>query len=186
MRPPRTIENTGNWFEIFSFAASVSVDLAARVESELTEVECAAVATAVPTPHVNDAISACRGSARSVAVISNNSEKAVRAYLAAHDLDSQIDLIAARTSCDPAILKPSPYLIGQAAAKLGTSACACVVVGDSPADIESARRAGAFSIGYVRTSNDRERLTAAGAGAIILSMVDLTLRLRAHVTDPEM
>lgn len=75
---PQAIENTGNWFEIFSFAASVSADLAARLESELTELECAAVTTAVPTPHVNDVISACRDSARSVAVISNNSEKAVR------------------------------------------------------------------------------------------------------------
>ena len=183
---PQVVEDTGNWFEIFSFAASVSVDLAARVESELTEVECAAAATAAPTPYVNEVITACHDSARSVAVISNNSEKAIRAYLAAHDLDSQIDLIAARTSPDPAILKPSPYLIDQAATKLGTSASACVVVGDSPADIESARRAGALSIGYTRASSDRERLTIAGADAIILSMADLALRLRARVANPEL
>jgi phosphoglycolate phosphatase len=176
---PQEIEDTGNWFEIFSFAASVSVDLAARIESELTELECAAVATAVPTAHVNDVITACRDSARSVAVISNNSEKAVRSYLAAHDLDSQIDLIAARASCDPATLKPSPYLIEQAASKLGTSASACVLVGDSPADIQSAREAGALCIGYAYTSRDRQQLTAAGANAIVLSMADLTLRLRA-------
>jgi phosphoglycolate phosphatase len=181
---PQAIEDTGDWFEIFSFAASVSVDLAARIESELTELECAAVATAAPTPHVNDIISACRDSARSVAVISNNSEEAVRAYLAAHDLDSQIDLIAARTSCDPAILKPSPYLINQAADKLGAPVSACVVVGDSPADIQSARRAGALSIGYARTIIDRECLTASGADVIILSMADLALRLRARVTNP--
>ncbi len=181
---PEAIKDTGNWFEIFSFAASVSTDLAARVESELTELECAAVATAVPTPHANDVISACRESARSVAVISNNSEKAVRAYLAAHDLDDQIDLVAARTSCDPAILKPSPCLVEQAASKLDTSASSCVVVGDSPADVESAQRAGALSIGYARTSADLECLTAARAGATILSMADLALRLRAHATNP--
>lgn len=181
---PLSIEGTGNWFEIFTFAASVSADLAARIESELTELECSAVPTAAPTPHVNDVISACRDSARSVAVISNNSEKAVRAYLAAHDLDNQIDLIAARISCDPALLKPSPYLIEQAASKLGTSASACVVVGDSPADVESARSAGALSIGYARTSADLECLTAAGADATIFSMADLALRLRARVTKP--
>ncbi len=181
---PPSIEGTGNWFEIITFAASVSADLAARIESELTELECAAVATAAPTPHINDVISACRNSARSVAVISNNSEKAVRAYLAAHDLDSQIDLIAARIRCDPAILKPSPYLIEQAASKLGTSASTCVVVGGSPADIQSAKRARALSIGYARASADLECLTAAGADATILSMADLALRLRARVTKP--
>ena len=78
-------------------------------------------------------------------MISNNSEKAVRVYLAAHDLGSQIDLIAARTSCDPALLKPGPYLIERAASKLGISASACVVVGDSSADVESARPAGALN-----------------------------------------
>jgi HAD superfamily hydrolase (TIGR01509 family) len=155
VRLPQAVKETGNWFEILTFAASVSADHAARVESELTELECAAVASAAPAPHANDVITACRISARSVAVISNNSEKAVRAYLAAHDLDSQIDLIAARTSCDPAIPKPSPYLIEQAASKLGTPASACVVVGDSTADIHSAQRAGALSIGYARTSADR-------------------------------
>lgn len=185
VRLPQAIEDSGNWFEIFSFAASVSADLAVHVESALTELECAAVATAIPTPHVNDAISACRESARSIAVISNNSEKAVRAYLAAHDLYSQIDVIAARTSCDPAILKPSPYLTDQAAGRLGTSTSACVVIGDSLADIESAQHAGALSIGYAPTSSDRERLATAGAGTIILSMADLALRLRARVTNPE-
>lgn len=181
---PEVIKATGNWFEIFAFAASVSTDLAAQVESELTELECAAVATATPTPHVNDVITACRDSARSVAVISNNSEKAIRVYLAAHDLDGQVDVIAARTGCNPEILKPSPYLIEQAANKLSTHASTCVVIGDSRTDIESAHHAGAPSIGYARTPIDGERLTAAGADAIVLSMADLALRLRARVTDP--
>ena len=56
------------------------------------------------------------------------------------------------------------------------------MVGDSPADVESARRAGALSIGYARASADLECLTAAGADATILSMADLALRLRARVT----
>jgi phosphoglycolate phosphatase len=180
---PEAIKDTGDWFEILSFAASISTDLAARVESELTELECAAVTTAEPTPHINDVITACRDSARSVAVISNNSEKAVRSYLAAHDLDGRIEMVAARTSCDSAILKPSPCLIDQAANKLSTRASTCVVIGDSRTDIESARRAGAPSIGYARTPIDGERLTAAGADAIVLSMADLALRLRARVTN---
>ena len=183
-RLPQTVKDTGNWFEILTFAASISVNLAARIESELTELECTAVATAAPTPHVNDVITACRDSARSVGVISNNSERAVRSYLTAHDLDNYIDLIAARTSCDPAILKPSPFLIEQAASKLDTPASACVVVGDSPTDIQSAQRAGALSIGYAQTASSRERLTAAGADATVLSMADLALRLRARITNP--
>ena len=119
-------------------------------------------------------------------MISNNSEKAVRAYLAAHELDGQVGMVAARTSYDAAILGASPYLIDRAANKLGTHASTCVVIGGSRTDIESAYRAGAPSIGYARTPVDSERLTAAGAEAIVLSMADLALRLRARVADPEM
>jgi hypothetical protein len=50
VRVPETIEHTGNWLEIFSYAASVSPDLAVRVESELTALEFATVTTAALTP----------------------------------------------------------------------------------------------------------------------------------------
>lgn len=94
---PKTIEDTDNWLEILSYAASVNLDLAARVESELTAVESAAVTTAAPTPYVHEVLTACRDSARPVAIISNHSAAAVRAYLVLHDLYGQIRLISART-----------------------------------------------------------------------------------------
>jgi phosphoglycolate phosphatase len=60
IRLPLATESTDDWFEILTFAASIGPDLAASVEAELTELESAAVATAVPTPHVHDVIAACR------------------------------------------------------------------------------------------------------------------------------
>jgi hypothetical protein len=36
--------------QVFAYAATVSEDLAARVETEMTDQELAAVATAAPTP----------------------------------------------------------------------------------------------------------------------------------------
>jgi cyclopropane fatty-acyl-phospholipid synthase-like methyltransferase len=44
---------------------------------------------------------------RSVAVVSNNSALAVRAYLARHGLDDRISLVVARTNHDPALLNPA-------------------------------------------------------------------------------
>jgi beta-phosphoglucomutase-like phosphatase (HAD superfamily) len=49
-----------------------------------------------------------RESGRTIAVVSNNSARAVRAYLAQHGLDDCISAIAACTSPDPALLKPDP------------------------------------------------------------------------------
>jgi HAD superfamily hydrolase (TIGR01662 family) len=182
---PPAIENTADWFEILTFAASISPDLAAAVETELAEIESAAVTTAVPTSYAHDAIAACRESGRSVAVVSNNSAVAVRAYLEAHDLAHQVAAMAARTGPDPAILKPSPHLIKQAASALSASPSACAVIGDSPTDIQAAHSAGALSIGYANKPGKHERMTQAGAGAVINSMVELVLRLRAQAINPE-
>ena len=112
---PGEIARTADPLEVFAYAATVSEDLAARVETEMTGQELAAVATAAPTPYVHEVVTACRNSGRSVAVVSNNSSRAVRSYLARHGLDDRISLVVARTNHDPALLKPSPHLITQAA-----------------------------------------------------------------------
>ncbi len=177
---PPAIESTTDWFVILAYAAEVSPDLAASVEAELSAVEYTAVTTAEPTPYVRDVLTACHESGRSVAVISNNSVAAVRAYLGAHSLDHQVEAVAARTTPDVTVLKPSSYLIYQAAETLGSAPVACAVVGDLPSDIGAAHSAGARSIGYAKTPHDADRLVDANAGAIITSMANLALRLRAR------
>jgi hypothetical protein len=53
-------------------------------------------------------------------------------------------------------------------------------------DIQGARLASVHSIGYANEPGKRETFTAAGAGAVINSLADLTLRLRARVANPEL
>ncbi len=60
----------------------------------------------------------------------------------------------------------------------------CTLVGDSVSDIQAARLASVHSIGYANEPGKRESFTAAGAGAIIDSLADLALRLRARVANP--
>jgi beta-phosphoglucomutase-like phosphatase (HAD superfamily) len=105
---------------------------------------------------------------------------AVRAYLDAHELDHQVHAVAARTPPDVKVLKSSPHLIYQAAEALGSAPIVCAAVGDLPSDIDAAHSAGAQSIGYARTTQDAGRLADANAGAVITSMANLALRLRAR------
>jgi phosphoglycolate phosphatase len=182
---PGDIAKTTDPFEVFAYAATISEDLAARVETEMTDQELAAVATAAPTPYFHEVMTACQNSGRSVAVVSNNSAVAVRSYLARHGLDDRIGLVVARTNHDPALLKPSPHLITQAVDTLDAEPGECTLVGDSVTDVEGARLASVQSIGYANKPGKRERLTAAGAGAIINSLADLALKLRARVANPE-
>ena len=54
------------------------------------------------------------------------------------------------------------------------------LVGDSLTDIEAAHRAGIASIGYADKPGKQEAMTQLQAGAVITSMSDLALSLRAH------
>jgi phosphoglycolate phosphatase len=157
---PDAIKDTHDWFAILAFAAAVSPALAATVEAELTDLETAAVPTAAPTAYAHEVLVACRDSARPVAIISNNSSQAVRAYLNAHDLHNLVSLVSARTNADPTLLKPSPYLIHQAAAALNARPPSCAVVGDTPSDIHAAHAAQALAIGYAKAPADASLLWA--------------------------
>lgn len=177
---PEQVKNTDDPLEVFIQAAQVSPDLAARVEAEMTDLEVTAAATAKPTPYVHEVLAGCRESGRTVAVVSNNSARAVNAYLDRHGLIDGVALVVARTSHDPALLKPSPHLLEIAVEKLAADPAATALVGDSLTDIEAAHRAGIASIGYANKPGKQEAMTQLNAGAVITSMSDLALSLRAH------
>jgi phosphoglycolate phosphatase-like HAD superfamily hydrolase len=181
---PPAVAGTGDWFAILSFAASARPDAGAAVEAELAGLECGAARTAAPTAHAREVLAACAESGRLVAVVSNNSARAVRSYLAGHGLDGLVTAVAARTGNDKAKLKPSPYLIGVAARELEAAAADCMLVGDSVTDIEAARSAGARAIGLAAAPGHRARLAAAGADAVISGLAELASALRACYISP--
>lgn len=166
--------------QVFAYAGTISAELAARVEAEMTDLEVTATATAKPTPYIHDVLAACRESGRTVAVVSNNAERAVRTYLVRHGLDDRIGHVFARTSHDPALLKPSPHLIEKAVQALNADPTATALVGDSITDIEGAHLAGIASIGYANKPGKFERMSAARAEAVIATLADLALSLRAR------
>jgi beta-phosphoglucomutase-like phosphatase (HAD superfamily) len=129
---------------------------------------------------VHEVIASARESGRIVGVVSNNSPRAVNAYLDRHSLSGGIRLVVARTSHDPALLKPSPHLIDEAIRGLGANPAESALVGDSFTDIEAAQSAGVASIGYANKPGKRERMTQLRAGAVITSMADLALSLRGR------
>ena len=182
---PDQIARTEDPFAVFAHAATISEDLAARVEAEMTDQELAAVPTAAPTPYVHEVVTACQNSGRSIAVVSNNSARTVHAYLTRHGLDDRISLVIARTTHNAALLKPSPHLITQAVDALAAEPGACTLVGDSVTDIQAARLASVHSIGYANEPGKRKGFIAARADAVISSLAELALKLRAYVVDPE-
>jgi HAD superfamily hydrolase (TIGR01509 family) len=159
--------------EVFRFSSKLDPKLAVRVESALSAAEVKASRSADPTPYVREFVRACRRAGRSIAVVSNNAQAAVRGYLAAHRLIDDIGPIVGRATADPALLKPSPYLVLRAIDELGADPATCTMIGDSVTDIESARAAGARSIGYANRPGKHEQLAIAGADVVITTLADL-------------
>jgi HAD superfamily hydrolase (TIGR01509 family) len=177
---PAAITSSGDPIAVFDYAATISPELGALVEAEMTDQEVAAVATARPVPYVHEVVTSARAAGRLIAIVSNNSDHAVRTYLSQHGLADRVDLISARTSSDPALLKPSPHLLNQAITGLSAAPAECVIIGDSVTDIQAARIAGIASIGYANKPGKHDDFTAEGATAIVTSLADLVLPLRAR------
>jgi phosphoglycolate phosphatase-like HAD superfamily hydrolase len=76
-------------------------ELVRTVEDALCAAELQAVKTADPTPCGREVIVAAHQAGLSVAVVSNNSAGAVRAYLSAHRLAGYVSVITGRSYADP-------------------------------------------------------------------------------------
>lgn len=147
------------------------------IEKVLRAAELEATETAEPTSGASETIAACRATGRAIAIVSNNSTTAVEKYLSDHGLRGAIDLVIGRANPDPALLKPSPHLIRKAVRSLRADVTACTLVGDSISDIESARIAQVWNIGYANKPGKRNRLASAGADAITSDMTTFAMML---------
>ncbi len=79
---------------------------------------------------------------RAVAIVSNNSGAAIRAYLQLNDLSADVALIVGRDDPDPDLMKPSPYLVRAAVGILDTEGKHCVFIGDFASDVLAGLLAG--------------------------------------------
>ncbi|MDN3356128.1 HAD family hydrolase [Actinomadura sp. DC4] len=170
---PREVTTSGDPFDVLRYAATFSPDLTQAVADELRALELRAVEVASATPHARQVIEAAHQAGRAIAAVSNNSREAVTRYLTTAGLAPMFTRIIGRTDPDPDLLKPSPHLITRAVKELGADSAECVLIGDSLSDIEGARNAGVFNVGYANKPGKLERFTTAGADAVITSMGEL-------------
>jgi phosphoglycolate phosphatase len=177
--PPTEVTQTDDPFKVLHYALAHAPKLAATVEAAFRAEEVGAVASAVPTPGAIETIQACHDTGRTVAIVSNNSDDAVHAYLTTHHLTDQIDYISARTPADITRLKPHPHLVIQATHALSAEPTACVLIGDSLTDIHAAHAAGVSAIGYANKASKPARFTDTGAHGVITHMIDLATALRS-------
>jgi HAD superfamily hydrolase (TIGR01509 family) len=171
--PPELASETDPLEVLRWTGATGDQDATQAVEDALCAAELRAVETAEPTPYGREVIVAARQAGTPVAVVSNNSADAVSAYLTAHRLTVYVSPVVGRAYADPARMKPNPEPILQAVLALGEPPNRCALVGDSLSDIEGARAAGVWEIGYANRPDKVETFRAAGADVVITSMSEI-------------
>ncbi len=165
--------------DVFRGTTRLGRETATAVQQLLTGLEIQAIATARPTPGTADLIRQAHATGRTVAIVSNNSGAAIRAYLAMHGLDQDVALVEGRDGTDPELMKPSPYLVRAAVGRLDTVGDRCVFIGDSASDVLAGMLAGVPVIGYAPSPRKVRELTDANARAVATSMSDISTAIRA-------
>jgi HAD superfamily hydrolase (TIGR01549 family) len=173
---PPAVSQSADPFEILFHAATLGDDEARHVEAAFRALEADAVRSAKPTAGSHDLIRSWRLGGRPLAIVSNNSESAIAAYLDLHNLSS--DTIAARQSADVQLLKPSPHLVNEAIASLNAMQTRCALVGDSQTDIEAAQAADVYSIGFANKPDKVDVLSEVRPTAVVTTIVLLKECLR--------
>jgi len=148
-----------------------------QVDDALRAAELDAVAVAEPTPYAREVIVTAHHAQRGIAIVSNNRADAVSRYLIAQQLDAYINPVIGRPHADPAGMKPNPALVLAAICELHTHPEECVLIGDSPTDVEAARAAGVPTIGYA--NKPHKYYSLADADTIVGSMAEIVDSLNA-------
>ncbi|WP_018352195.1 HAD family hydrolase [Longispora albida] len=144
--------------------------LTRAVEDALCAAEVQAVRTAEPTPYGREVIVAARQARKPVAIVSNNSEAAIAAYLTAHRLIGHFAAIIGRAYAAPDRMKPSPAPLLNAARALQSEPSTCLLIGDTVTDVESGIAAGVPVLGYANKPRKIHALNQAGAAHTVTSM----------------
>jgi phosphoglycolate phosphatase-like HAD superfamily hydrolase len=171
--PVGWMAQTNDPHEILRSSAELGPDVAERAHGELAKLELEAVKSAEPTPYAADLINRAKGRGAKLAIVSNNAQKAVVAYLADNGLLASIDNVSARSAPNPVLMKPNPYLVSKAVNALSAEPESSALVGDQVSDVIAAHRAGISAIGYANKSGKVDRFKEVSADLIITSMAEL-------------
>jgi HAD superfamily hydrolase (TIGR01509 family) len=171
---PPQVEKSEDPFDVLSYAATLGETEARYVNAAFAAHEADAITSATPTPGAHNFLRVWSATGRPLAIVSNNSSLAVKAYLDLHNLRPYVAHVSARTDPNPAMLKPSPYLLNTALTALDTAPNDSVMVGDSTTDVDAALAAGTRAVAYANKAGKATRLTESGASYVITHMTELT------------
>ncbi len=147
-----------------------------RASAIIEAYELRGVDNAIPLPGTKELLLSLISRDKRIAIVTSNSSRTVTRWLARHYLvDHGVTTIVGRDSLLP--LKPAPEMVNRAIELSCGSAEETVLVGDSQADLEAARRAHIAFFGIAGNLEARTHLEGLGTREIFSSPGDLARRV---------
>lgn len=168
---------TDDPLEVLRQVARESAEGQRRGEELLQEAEAKCISSAAPTPGASDLLMKAAQTDRRLAIVSNNGETAIRAYLESHRLGAFVSSVAGRIPTDASLMKPSAHLLDMALAELTCRPTEAVFVGDSDSDLHAAWAAGCPVIAFANRPEKQDVLMRHQPNILITSMQALAARL---------
>jgi phosphoglycolate phosphatase len=128
-----------------------------------------------PYPGVVEMIARLQRSGFRLAVLSNKPHELTISMIRAFWLDHTFDRVQGYT--EERYRKPDPHYVFQMCRELAVRPADAVVIGDTPTDMETARRSGANGIGVAWGFRSRADLAGAGSAQVASTPAELTALL---------
>lgn len=147
------------------------------------EEELRAAPHAYPTPYADRLVRTLAATGYRLAVVTDKSPQAVERYLAGRRLDALFAGHVHGREPDAPHPKPDPHCLLRALESTGTHAHDALLIGDAPADVTAAGKAGVPFLGYAPDERRATALREAGAEHITESLREVLLAVDpgAHV-----
>lgn len=163
---PPEVATTTDHLAVLRYVIEHHSHLTSAVEHACARAEVAAARGCSASVHAENLFALTRQRRLPTAVVSNNSEEAVRVFLDRHDWTSHVAAFSCRDEHNAARMKPSPYLLEQALNSLGVEPRSAVFIGDSVSDVQAGTAIGVPILGLAKTPRRSKELADAGATAV--------------------
>lgn len=163
---PPEVATTTDHLAVLRYVIEHHTHLTATVERACARAEVAAARGCSASVHAESLFVLIRQRRLPAAVVSNNSEEAVRVFLDRHDWTSHVAAFSCRDEHNAARMKPSPYLLEQALNALHVDPRRAVFIGDSVSDVQAGTAIGVPTLGLAKNPRRSKELADAGAAAV--------------------
>ena len=138
---PETILEATDHLAVLRWTVQNAISRLGDVEAACTASEVACARISEPSPEIGWLLDGAQERGSQLAIVSNNSEDAVRTFLDRFDWSDRFAAFACRTPETSRLLKPNPFLVTAATRFLEMTPGDCVFIGDSVSDVQAGHAA---------------------------------------------